>query len=78
MSVAPDDPFLLDQHRRPPEFGGSGKDPLWEIADDQLPVELSFFADFIDHGVIQPARVMPLANYESALVGTRELWKLLP
>ena len=43
MSVAPDDPFLLDTHRRPKEFGGDGRDPLWVIDEAQLVEDLEFW-----------------------------------
>ncbi len=33
MSVAPDTPSNLPRHRRPPEHGGTGKDPLWSIQE---------------------------------------------
>jgi len=31
MSVAPDCPGHLSEHRRPAEHGGTGKDPVWEL-----------------------------------------------
>ena len=36
MSVTPGDPLELRRHRRPPEFGGTGKDPLWAVAVREL------------------------------------------
>src|SRR5262245_48897386 len=36
MSVAPDRPENLPPLRRPPAYGGSGKDPVWAIRTDQL------------------------------------------
>jgi hypothetical protein len=30
--VAPYSPEHLPDHRRPPEYGGTGKDPAWEIS----------------------------------------------
>jgi hypothetical protein len=41
MSVAPDDPMLLQQHRRPIEYGGTGDDPLWMIIDEDLSEEVT-------------------------------------
>lgn len=31
MSVAPDSPHHLPEHRRPLDCGGTGKDPIWEL-----------------------------------------------
>lgn len=31
MSVSPPPPENLPPHRRPPEYGGKGKDPIWEF-----------------------------------------------
>ena len=31
MSCTPNDPLDLPEFRRPPELGGDGKDPVWEI-----------------------------------------------
>jgi len=74
MSVAPDDPLLLPQHRRPADFGGTGLDPVWEIIDDDLPDSLSYLADAIDHGVVEPAVVSSLADYRDALASTQTSW----
>jgi hypothetical protein len=37
MSVSPDEAGNLPAHRRPSELGGSGKDPVFEIAEEDLP-----------------------------------------
>jgi hypothetical protein len=78
MSVAPDDPMLLDQHRRPGRFGGTGKDPVWEIVDESLNEDLDYIPDRPDHGMIGPAAKMPLLRYEDALAATVDDWKLTP
>ncbi len=36
LSVSPDDPRNLPAFRRPPEFQGVGKDPVWAIAEAEL------------------------------------------
>src|SRR5207237_704553 len=36
VSVSPDDPLNLPYFRRPPEFQGTGRDPVWSIEDSQL------------------------------------------
>lgn len=78
MSVAPDDPLLLQLHRRPPEYGGTGSDPVWEIADEALPDTLEYAADSLEHGVIEPAYTMPLPDYRIALGTTQVSWNRLP
>ena len=36
MSVVPDSPRHLPRHRRPPEYGGTGNDPVWRIQETAL------------------------------------------
>ncbi len=74
MSVAPDDPFNLQQHRRPPAYGGTGADTVWVIGQDQLVARLTFRADGITHGLIEPVASTDLSAYRSALAETRENW----
>lgn len=74
MSVAPDDPMFLQPHRRPIEFAGTAKHPVWAIQTERLPDTLEFVADSVDHGLIGPASVQPLNNYEAALASTRKDW----
>ncbi|MEW5861386.1 MAG: hypothetical protein AB1861_29080 [Cyanobacteriota bacterium] len=79
MSVAPDDPRYLPEHRRPAFFGGKGKDPVWRISDDQLGSELAYRQDSSRHGVIGPAKQgMVLAEYQNALASTQDKWTLEP
>lgn len=78
MSVAPDDPLFLPGFRRPPEFlGGSAQHPVWGIWERDLPQELAVFIDRPGHGVIGPARAMPVADYETALAATQPNWSLI-
>lgn len=74
MSVAPDDPLALPPFRRPIEFGGTGKDPVWFISEGALPNRLAFVPDTPDHGVVGPAVPMAPGAYEEALAGTRDAW----
>lgn len=74
MSVAPVDPVNLPPFRRPPLFGGKGKDPVWEIDAAELGPELQFRQDRPKHGLIEPARPMTLKEFESALAATRPRW----
>lgn len=74
MSVAPDDPLLLDGYRRPQEFGGTGRDPVWEIRVKDLPAATALRLTSTSHGQIEPASVMPLGDYQSRLESTQGAW----
>jgi hypothetical protein len=57
-------------------LGGVGKDPVWEIDEDDLGLLLRFYPDApgATHGVVGPAVPMPLAAYEAELAATRDRW----
>lgn len=79
MSVAPDLPTSLPAHRRPPKFGGTGKDPVWELEVAELGSELVYRQDPLMpgvHGFIEPGRRMAFEAYEDALLRTRGAWRL--
>ena len=78
MSVAPDDPLLLANHRRPPEFLGSGHDPVWQIARGDLPHRLEYRSTSATHGQVEPQHSMPLDEYQDALGESRTSWSLTP
>jgi hypothetical protein len=78
MSVAPDDPFNLHPLRRPPTYGGSGKDPVWYIEEAALGDLLQFRQDSATHGLIEPARPMSLDELQKTLEKTQPHWKKLP
>lgn len=78
MSVAPDRPENLHLLRRPPRYGGSGKDPVWCLRTDQLGADLQFRQDSATHGLIEPARVMLLDEFQRRLEDTKPLWTKLP
>jgi hypothetical protein len=78
MSVAPDRPENLHPLRRPPVYGGSGKDPVWWIRTDALGVELQYRQDSPTHGLIEPARGMSLHDFQQALEHTKPQWGRLP
>ena len=78
LSVAPDRPENLHPLRRPPAYGGSGKDPIWYIAVDLLGEDLRFRQDSITHGLIEPARTMSIDEFQKALEATKPDWKKLP
>lgn len=79
MSVSADSPGHLPRSRKPPKWGGQGKDPIWVIDEDLLPPELIAVYDGSpnrSHRCLEPAAVMQLEDYQAALASTRENWKL--
>ena len=77
MSVSPNDPMNLPSHRRPPDLGGTGKDPVWCISSCNLGPDLQYRPDPKDplgHGFVEPSRTMTLAEYQRALAETRTRW----
>ena len=76
ISAVPHDPRNLETHRRPAEFGGDGRDPVWTIDPSALPAGLTYRATSTTHGQIEPSRDMSLAEYEELLAQTREGWTL--
>lgn len=78
LSVTPEDPKLLPAHRRPPAFGGWGKDPVFEISEQQLGEDLAYRPDEgreAFHGFVEPGRPMPLSSYREALRETAPRWR---
>lgn len=74
MSVAPDTPSNLPRHRRPAGYGGTGKDPVWELQVEQLPAGLYFLQDSPTHGLIMPGLPMSYDTYKTLLEKTQVLW----
>jgi hypothetical protein len=79
MSVSPDDPQHLPYYRRPATLGGTGKDPVWRIADVDLGQDLQYRPDPArgGHGFVEPARSMTLAEYQRALAQTQRFWQMI-
>ena len=77
MSVSPDDPLNLPLHRRPPEFGGTGADPVWSLEAADLGPKLCYRPDpkHSGHGFIEPAYPMTADEYRQALEATQSLWR---
>jgi hypothetical protein len=77
MSVSPEDPANLPPFRRPPEFGGVGRDPVWALMADELGPDLRYRPDPANpaHGFVEPARPMPLKAYQDALTQTQARWR---
>ena len=78
MSVAPDDPLNLELHRRPEEWGGTGNDPVWQIADDVLPDNVVCRRDSRDHGLLEPPTPVLLDEFREHLAATSADWTLKP
>jgi hypothetical protein len=79
MSVAPDDPLLLPIIRRPPGFGGTGRDPVWMIDEADLGADLVYRPDpnRAGHGFVEPSRPMTLDEYQHALAATQPHWVMV-
>ncbi len=77
MSVSPENVVNLPTHRRPPSWGGTGKDPVWRITEDELGQHLAYRSDPLDpkHGFVEPAGTMQFNDYQEAIHATRELWE---
>jgi len=81
MSVSPNGPYNLPEFRRPSDFGGTGKDPVWCLSTCDLGPDLSYRPDPnkpATHGFIEPAYQMPYSQYQQALYNTRSKWQLAP
>ena len=79
MSVAPDSPGNLPEHRRPSDQGGTGKDPVWVVDVADLGDELVYRDDPLMpgvHGFVEPSAPMLFEQFESALLATRRTWRL--
>ncbi len=80
MSVVPPPVANLAHHRLPREFGGSGRDPVFELDTDRLPEELVYRPDpdnLEGHGFIEPSRRMSFGDYRRIVHGTRASWHRL-
>ena len=78
MSVVPPPVENLARHRRPPDFGGTGKDPVFVLDTEELPDELAYRPDPAnpeEHGFIEPAHRVIFEEYRRAIHGTRTLWR---
>jgi hypothetical protein len=80
MSVSPPPPYNLPTHRRPAAFGGTGKNPVWEINVNCLSAfQLRDRADPHQpnkHGFIEPITEMLFEEYQQAIVATLHEWSL--
>jgi len=65
----------LPAFRKPPQFGGTGKDPLWQIDDNDIAGDLQAIQDSPTHVSILPRVTMSLERYELALASTQNNWE---
>jgi hypothetical protein len=79
LSVSPHDPMNLPYFRRPPEFQGNGKDPVWACDDSQLGPDLVYRPDpsRSGHGFIEPAHPMTLDDFQQELTRTQAIWAIV-
>jgi hypothetical protein len=75
MSVTVDNVMYLPAHRRPPNFNGTGKDPVFSINKEQLPKTLKARQQgSLHHHLIEPSDIYTFTQYESNLYSTRPNW----
>lgn len=79
MSVN-DSPTGMPEFRRPPSFGGSGKDlNMYCISSCDIGPGLRYAPDAGGHGFLEPAWEMPFSEYQGYLQGTAGSWsEVLP
>lgn len=77
LSVAPDDPRDLPLHRRPKEWGGDGRDPVFALRIDALPqATLALRLDRPQHGLIEPTKRCKFDAFQKDLHSTRSDWAI--
>jgi len=67
----------LPEFRRPAQFGGTGKDPVFSMRVSDLPDGLTYRPDPVNpsgHGFIEPSFEMPFPDYQQLIGSTRNLW----
>ncbi|MGC1309838.1 MAG: hypothetical protein WA885_21645 [Phormidesmis sp.] len=65
----------LPAFRKPAKFGGTGRDPLWQIDNSKITGELEAVQDSPTHVSILPSATMLLEKYEAALANTQNDWE---
>jgi hypothetical protein len=78
ISVIPDNPELIPVSLRAPESGGTSLQPLFSLKIEALGPDLSYRPDSRnpqEHGYVEPARSMPIADYQKGLCDTRLSWE---
>ena len=65
----------LPAFRKPAKFGGTGRDPLWQIDNSKITGDLEAVQDSPTHVSILPSATMLLEKYEAALANTQNDWE---
>lgn len=65
----------LPAFRKPTKFGGTGRDPLWQIDDSKITGDLKAVQDSPTHVSILPRVTMLLERYEAALAQAQNDWE---
>lgn len=65
----------LPTFRKPSAFGGTGRDPLWQIDDGYITGDLEAVQDSPTHVSIMPSATMLLERYEAAIAQTQMYWE---
>lgn len=65
----------LPPFRKPKVFGGTGRDPLWQIDSKYINGDLEAVQDSPTHVSIMPRVTMLLERYEAALAQTQNYWQ---
>jgi hypothetical protein len=60
----------LPPFRKPAEFGGTGRDPLWQIDVEQILADIEPIQDGVTHVSLCPSDTMLRERYEAALAST--------
>jgi hypothetical protein len=76
MSVAPDDPNHLPDHRRPASLKGNGRDPVFKIQVELLTKSLKVRQDKPTHAMIEPTSECLFDFYQSEIHSTQSDWIL--
>lgn len=78
MSVTADNVLHLPAHRRPAEFNGIGKDPVFAIRTEHLPGPLVARQDGPPHHfLIEPRIACSFSKYQQDLHASRPWWAKL-
>jgi hypothetical protein len=65
----------LPPHRKPINFGGTSRDPIWQIDSSYIAGDLEAVRDSPTHVSIMPRATMLLTKYELALANTQQYWQ---
>ena len=65
----------LPFHRKQIAWGGTGRDPIWQIDSSYLDRDLEAVRDSPTHVSIMPRVTMLLTKYELALANTQKYWQ---